>query len=97
MSPEKDRDIAFQFIIKTRKMNLNNKVKMKNLRQLISQGTLKSLNALEKFIRSALDEGESMFFMNFARILNLLNNIPDSYSPIYSLMYISKYKIHSFT
>ena len=97
MSPEKDRDIAFQFIIKTRKMNLNNKVKMKNLRQLISQGTLKSLNALEKFIRSALDEGESMFFMNLARILKLLNNIPDSYSPIYSLMYISKYKIHSFT
>ena len=97
MSPEKDRDIAFQFIIKTRKMNLNNKVKMKNLRQLISQGTLKSLNALEKFIRSALDEGESMLFMNFARILKLLNNIPDSYSPIYSLMYISKYKIHSFT
>ena len=60
ISPEEDRDIAFQFIIKTEKMNLSNKVKIKNRRQLLSKVTLKSLSSLGKFIQPVFYEGESI-------------------------------------
>ena len=60
ISPEEDRDIAFQFIIRTEKMNLSNNAKIKNLRQLLSKVTLKSLSSLGKFIQPVLYEGESI-------------------------------------
>ena len=60
ISPEEDRDIAFQFIMRTEKMNLSNNAKIKNLRQLLSKFTLKSLSSLGKFIQPVLYEGDSI-------------------------------------